>query len=85
MSLVSRPKRSTMKTRLRASASSMPSLTIATTIISAIPQPALPAPRKVTRWSESFSPLALQAAIRVATTTEAVPWMSSLKQQTSSR
>lgn len=57
---------------------------MAAMICSAMPQPAEPAPTKVTVCSLSFSPLALQAASRVPTATAAVPWMSSLKQHSSS-
>ncbi|MNH08888.1 hypothetical protein D3C79_683260 [compost metagenome] len=81
---VMRPKRSTMNTRPRASASFSPSAFICATICSAMPQPALPAPRKATRFSESLAPEALQAAIRLPKVTAAVPWMSSLKQHSSS-
>ena len=45
----------------------------------AMPRPAAPAPRKTSRWPVKGSPLCRRAARMPATTTAAVPWMSSLK------
>ena len=52
---------------------------------SAMPIPALPAPKTTTRWSSRSMPVTSTAARIAASTTAAVPWMSSLKVQTRSR
>jgi hypothetical protein len=54
---------------------------MASRTMSAMPMPAVPAPRMTTRWSRRLVPLARMAARMAANTTAAVPCMSSLKVQ----
>ena len=56
--------------------------TIAAMTKLAIPVPASPAPKNRSRWSAKVSPVMRSAVYKPANTTAAVPWISSLKQQT---
>ena len=64
-----------------ASSGVSPSRTMTSRSMSAMPTPAVPAPWITTRWSAMRVPLALAAANAAASTTAAVPCMSSLKVQ----
>jgi hypothetical protein len=46
-----------------------------------MPMPAVPAPKTTMRWSRAAIPVTSTAARIAASTTAAVPWMSSLKVQ----
>ncbi len=74
-----------MQIRARASASDSPSATIDRTICSQTPTPADPAPSMTTVCSRARDPAATAAAVSAATTTAAVPWMSSLNVSSWSR
>src|SRR6516165_5084156 len=74
----SRPLTSNIEIRACASFSDRPSCTIAVPIRPARPMAAEPAPRKRMRWSLSLPPVTFRAAIRPASVTLPVPWMSSL-------
>jgi hypothetical protein len=85
VSEVTRPRLFTSRQRACASASESPSRTTCWHTRSAMPTAALPAPKKRYEWSRSRFPRMRFAPKRPATATDAVPWMSSLKQQTRSR
>ncbi len=81
MSLVISPARSSAQNRPLASAALMPWPAIAACSWSAMPVPAVPAPKIITRCAGSVVPVALIAASTAARLTAPVPWMSSLKVQ----
>ena len=74
-----------MKKRLAASFSLRPASTITAFRSPAIPQPAEPAPKIAMRCSVSGTPVTAMAESNVPVATAAVPWMSSLKEQSRSR
>mmetsp|Transcript_19293 Transcript_19293/g.68168 ORF Transcript_19293/g.68168 Transcript_19293/m.68168 type:complete len:218 (+) Transcript_19293:483-1136(+) len=81
---VTRPRESTRKIFLRASSMVSPSIShvAANATSSAMPTPASPAPRNRMVWSCSFFlSVSATACSRPASTTDAVPWMSSLNTQ----
>ena len=76
------PSRSSAQNRAVASSRDSPSRTIWSRIMSAMPSPAVPAPWMTTRWSRIRDPAARTAENAAASTTAAVPCMSSLNVQT---
>ena len=79
------PFESTIQQRPFAALASSPSSTIAAASRSEMPVAASPAPRQRNVWSDIRWPVMRSAEKMPATVTEAVPWMSSLKQHTLSR
>ena len=79
------PCESTRTRARRTAASSIPSSSIARRTRRAIPIPAAPAPTSTTRVPRGRTPRPRRPARTPATTTAAVPWMSSLKDGTRSR
>ena len=75
------PRRSNAQNWRVASSWDSPSRTIWSRIMSAIPRPAVPAPWITIRWSRIRDPAARTAENAAASTTAAVPCMSSLKVQ----
>src|SRR5260370_897601 len=85
VALVSRPARSTAQNRARAAPSDSPSACIAAESWSAMPVPAVPAPKITIRWSGRLIPVALAAASTAAKLTAPVPWMSWLNESRRAR
>ncbi len=85
LAVCNNPLLSKRKKCLRAFNSSIPSITIASRRYSAIPVPALPAPRITICWSENFFLVIFRALDSAPNVTAAVPWMSSLNVQRLSR
>ena len=81
MSAVSNPCRSTHQKRVTASSLESPSLTIESRSWSAIPIPAVPAPKMTTRWWRKGVPQTRTAEIAAARVIAPVPCISSLKVQ----
>ena len=80
VAVVSRPARSTAQNLALARSSGSPSASIAAVSWSAMPVPAVPAPKITTRCSARPTPVALAAASTAARLTAPVPWMSSLNE-----
>lgn len=78
MPSTSSPCLSTSHTRRVASLGSSPSRTIASRSWSAMPTPAVPAPKTTTRWSRKDSPVIFKADTAAARVIAPVPCMSSL-------
>ncbi len=77
--MVSSPCRSMAQNLALACSADSPSATRAADSWSAMPTPAVPAPKITMRWSASLIPVARTAAMTAARLTAPVPWMSSLK------
>ncbi len=74
-----------MAIAFRASSGDMPASTIAMRSSRAIPVPAAPEPASTKRVPTSVRPVERSAARTAATEIAAVPWMSSLNEQTHCR